>query len=384
MSRRLVLFIMSIGVIGNAFQCLPNGRFISTGSLNLPPSASFAPTYKSHVSVLTAKKRKKGGRGKAKTDAFSNDEQQQQQQQVDHESTPLEYCSVELMPSSTRRIPISLVRHEKRQQLSPRHGSSSYYHYALDVPVFVSQVHDETWWETTINPYGGKCWPSSLAIAQFLAQLPASTMSGRTVVELGCGNGLVSIVAAQCGATVLATDISKVALLLTKQGWKETCTIKENSKSNDTICCSVPRGTLSTTNFDLTSSVPIPWQVQKITTDSHQDDALSILQPIVVAGAMMYEAKLAQALAGRIAEALSHGAWIIVSDDDTGQRENGRELFEKELSRVLDISKADLIWTRTEVKCEALGWKEKKVQVLHINPPLGILDLERTGEIRRE
>ena len=54
-------------------------------------------------------------------------------------------------------------------------------------------------------PYHGILWPSSLALADHLAsRFP--TMAGIDVVELGCGLGLPSIVAARRGARVTATD----------------------------------------------------------------------------------------------------------------------------------------------------------------------------------
>jgi predicted nicotinamide N-methyase len=58
-------------------------------------------------------------------------------------------------------------------------------------------------------PYWAEMWPSSIALARALA--PRS-LGGRRVVELGCGLGLPSVVAALAGADVLATDWSPDAL----------------------------------------------------------------------------------------------------------------------------------------------------------------------------
>jgi predicted nicotinamide N-methyase len=58
-------------------------------------------------------------------------------------------------------------------------------------------------------PYWAEMWPSSIALARALA--PRS-LGGRRVVELGCGLGLPSIVAALAGADVLATDWAPDAL----------------------------------------------------------------------------------------------------------------------------------------------------------------------------
>src|SRR4051812_31654835 len=53
-------------------------------------------------------------------------------------------------------------------------------------------------------PYWARLWPSGLALADALAT--RSDLAGRRVIELGCGLGLPSIVAARAGASVLATD----------------------------------------------------------------------------------------------------------------------------------------------------------------------------------
>src|SRR3954451_8642651 len=58
-------------------------------------------------------------------------------------------------------------------------------------------------------PYWAEMWPSSIALARTVA---ARGLGGRRVVELGCGLGLPSIVAALGGARVLATDWSADAV----------------------------------------------------------------------------------------------------------------------------------------------------------------------------
>jgi predicted nicotinamide N-methyase len=53
-------------------------------------------------------------------------------------------------------------------------------------------------------PYWGRLWPASLVLAHELAKKPPKP--GTRVIELGCGLGLPSVVAARGGAAVLATD----------------------------------------------------------------------------------------------------------------------------------------------------------------------------------
>ena len=53
-------------------------------------------------------------------------------------------------------------------------------------------------------PFWARPWPSGLALAAELAEAPPE--QGARVLELGCGLGVPSIVAARAGAVVLATD----------------------------------------------------------------------------------------------------------------------------------------------------------------------------------
>ena len=62
-------------------------------------------------------------------------------------------------------------------------------------------------------PYWAELWPSALVLADHLAGLP---LAGRGVVELGCGVGVPSIVAALAGARVLASDWYEEALAFTR------------------------------------------------------------------------------------------------------------------------------------------------------------------------
>lgn len=58
-------------------------------------------------------------------------------------------------------------------------------------------------------PYWADLWPSALALARYL---PERDLSGKGVLELGCGVGLPGIVGLDCGAEVLMTDHYEAAL----------------------------------------------------------------------------------------------------------------------------------------------------------------------------
>ena len=59
-------------------------------------------------------------------------------------------------------------------------------------------------------PYWAELWPSGLALAEALP----SRLDGLAVVELGCGLGVPSLVAAACGANVTAVDWASEAIEL--------------------------------------------------------------------------------------------------------------------------------------------------------------------------
>ena len=61
-------------------------------------------------------------------------------------------------------------------------------------------------------PYWAELWPSALALARIVARRP---LTGRRVIELGCGLGLPAIAAALTGGRVLATDWSPDSVAMT-------------------------------------------------------------------------------------------------------------------------------------------------------------------------
>lgn len=54
-------------------------------------------------------------------------------------------------------------------------------------------------------PYFGKIWPSAVALSEMILEKSAQ-FTGATVLELGCGLAIPSLVAAKLGAQVTATD----------------------------------------------------------------------------------------------------------------------------------------------------------------------------------
>jgi predicted nicotinamide N-methyase len=70
-------------------------------------------------------------------------------------------------------------------------------------------IDEATFDEEEFLPYWAELWPSGLALARHVA---ARELSGLRVLELGCGLGLPSLVAALRGGEVLATDWAEDAI----------------------------------------------------------------------------------------------------------------------------------------------------------------------------
>ena len=77
-------------------------------------------------------------------------------------------------------------------------------------------------------PYWADLWPSAFVLARALR---ARTLRGARVLELGCGLGVPSIVAALSGGRVLATDWSRDALAFTADN------ARRNGAELDTARC---------------------------------------------------------------------------------------------------------------------------------------------------
>ena len=58
----------------------------------------------------------------------------------------------------------------------------------------------------SLCPYFGVVWPSARGLAEHLAHMGSARLSGRSVLEVGCGLAVPSLLAARLGAHVVATD----------------------------------------------------------------------------------------------------------------------------------------------------------------------------------
>ena len=132
------------------------------------------------------------------------------------------------------------------------------------------------------DPYGSVLWPSAKTVSMRLLQLD---INGKSVLELGTGTGLVSLVASLSGAkSVLATDYSMFCLSLL-----EKAKVLQNVP--------IPLGILTTQFFDV-------------------KDFSKSLPPadIVVIADLLYDKGLAVAVGKRVCEAYARGSLVIVGN----------------------------------------------------------------------
>jgi predicted nicotinamide N-methyase len=85
----------------------------------------------------------------------------------------------------------------------------------LERPADAESLIDERAFEVDeFLPYWAERWPSGVALAEHVA---TAELAGTRVLELGCGLGLPSLVAARRGADVVAADWSEDAIALLRR-----------------------------------------------------------------------------------------------------------------------------------------------------------------------
>mmetsp|Transcript_108119 Transcript_108119/g.316109 ORF Transcript_108119/g.316109 Transcript_108119/m.316109 type:complete len:417 (+) Transcript_108119:78-1328(+) len=147
------------------------------------------------------------------------------------------------------------------------------------------------------DPFGAKAWPAAYLAAQ---RLLTEGVQGRSVLELGCGTGLVSIAALLGGAkAVLATD----------RAWPNV----ERALASARINGQQLHGAV----FDVTLAEPLPTCQSGVGGSLHapsRTDALPEHFDYVIFSDVLYWPREAAAFGRRAAEAFAAGSTVIVAD----------------------------------------------------------------------
>eukprot|EP01039_Chlorochromonas_danica_P011119 gene11119-12387_t len=87
----------------------------------------------------------------------------------------------------------------------------------------ISPVFDYSIANDLPEPFGIQTWDSAHLMATLLETTFPQGLRGRTIVDLGCGTGLLSILCASMGGNVRALDYNQFSLHLTRLGYEKYC-----------------------------------------------------------------------------------------------------------------------------------------------------------------
>jgi predicted nicotinamide N-methyase len=82
----------------------------------------------------------------------------------------------------------------------------------------IEAISDEEFNEDERLPYWAEIWPSSIALSEYVLE-NEDEFSGKKILELGCGLGLVGIVLTSIGGDVVFTDHDSHALQFTQENF---------------------------------------------------------------------------------------------------------------------------------------------------------------------
>lgn len=214
------------------------------------------------------------------------------------------------------------------------------------------------------DPFGAKVWPASHVVAE---RLLMEGVQGCSVLELGCGSGLVSIAAAVGGASfVLATDLVRA----------NVDHVQESALLNH---CA-----LHAEVFDVTSEYPLPSRGSRFCVDSktgryHPECAEDLPEVFdyLVFSDVLYWPTEAAAFGRRAAQAYAAGTTVLIADP--GRRKNDFLRFFREELRDLAVepwpvvdavpyTPPDLQWLSAEVRTASSLFCQEPFELI-LRPP---------------
>ena len=88
-----------------------------------------------------------------------------------------------------------------------------------NIDKLIDAISEEEFKVDEVLPYWAEIWPSSIALSEYVLE-NQEEFAGKKILELGCGLGLVGIVASSLGAEVIFTDYDSHALRFTEENFK--------------------------------------------------------------------------------------------------------------------------------------------------------------------
>jgi predicted nicotinamide N-methyase len=133
-----------------------------------------------------------------------------------------------------------------------------------------SLVSEEAFEDDEFLPYWADLWPSGIALASHVA---SRAVAGLRVLELGCGLGLPSLVAAANGSHVLATDWARDAIALLRSNAARNGLLLEAAQADWR-----EPGSLDLGGFDLVLAADVLYE------ERNGGPLLSLLEPFLAEG----------------------------------------------------------------------------------------------------
>ncbi len=143
----------------------------------------------------------------------------------------------------------------------------------------LKSLEDDVLHGADASPYFGKIWPAGKALAETLARSVA--LVGRAVIDLGCGTGVVGLVAARLGAKVTFADFMPQSRALTRRN------LERNGIEGEVVAL----------------------DVRAVASDGWRER-----YDVVLAGDMIYEPWMPPAIAGALVNLVADGGVAFVAD----------------------------------------------------------------------
>jgi len=155
-------------------------------------------------------------------------------------------------------------------------------------------------------PYWAELWPAGLALAR---ALDGRALGGRRTVELGCGLGLASIVAALGGARALATDWSERAVRYAAANAERNGT----TIATQVVDWSAPGALIARGPFDLVLASDVLYEKRNVPL------LLDLLPQLVGRGGEVWLADPGRAPAEALLAHIAHEGFRVASTPDARQ-----------------------------------------------------------------
>jgi predicted nicotinamide N-methyase len=174
-------------------------------------------------------------------------------------------------------------------------------------PVGYDQLIDQAAADPEQNlPYWAEIWPSGVALAARIARSP-DMVSGKRVLEIGCGLGVTAIAALNAGADLLVTDYAPEALALCAlntrgQAGREPRSLRINWRDAGTDA-SILGGA-----FPVVLAADVLYERRDV------DPLLALIDHVVALGGELWLAEPGRPPAARFLEAIQKRGWVCRSE----------------------------------------------------------------------